>query len=88
MQEAITKLYVRWNRARAVEHVDAYARAVLVRVFLAERRSGWARRVSTGLVPDLPGPGADPDAAVDLGAALAGLPPRQRATLVLRFSAI
>ena len=70
---------------RAVEHPDAYARAVLIRAFLTERRSSWARRVSTGPVPDRPAPGVDHDAEVDLRAALAGLPPRQRATLVLRF---
>ncbi|HEV2375130.1 MAG TPA: SigE family RNA polymerase sigma factor [Streptosporangiaceae bacterium] len=85
VQGAITKLYVRWNRARAVEHVDAYARAVLVREFLSDRRSGWARRVMTGPVPDLAEPGTDHDAAVDLRDALAGLPARQRATVVLRF---
>jgi RNA polymerase sigma-70 factor (sigma-E family) len=85
VQDAITRLYARWSRARAVEHVDAYARAVLVREFLSERRSGWARRVTTGPVPDRPVTSTDHEAAVDLRAALAGLPPRQRATLVLRF---
>src|SRR5262249_1014691 len=65
--------------------VGVDARGVLVREFLRERRSGWARRVSPGPVPDRAGPSADHDAAVDLRAALAGLPPRQRATLVLRF---
>jgi RNA polymerase sigma-70 factor (sigma-E family) len=85
VQDTITKLYAHWARARAVEHVEAYSRTVLVRQFLAERRSGWARRVSVGLVPDRPGPSADHEAAVDLRAALTGLPPRQRATLVLRF---
>jgi hypothetical protein len=58
---------VRWNRARAVEHVDAYARVVLIREFLTERRSGWARRVTavssaSGMGPAFrqwhgPGPG-------------------------------
>ncbi len=85
VQDAVTRLYVRWNRTREIEHVDAYARVVLVREFLSERRSGWARRVTTGPVPDLPGPSADHDSAVDLRAALAALPARQRATLVLRY---
>jgi RNA polymerase sigma-70 factor (sigma-E family) len=85
VQGAFIRLYLRWNRARAVEHVDAYARTVLVREFLREQRSGWARRVTTGLVPDRPGPSPDHDAAVDVRAAMAGLPARQRATLVLRF---
>jgi RNA polymerase sigma-70 factor (sigma-E family) len=86
VQSAITRLYVRWNRVRTIEHIDAYVRVVLVRQFLSEQRSGWARRVSTsGQVPDLPGHSADHDAALDLRSALAELPSRQRATLVLRF---
>jgi RNA polymerase sigma-70 factor (sigma-E family) len=86
VQCAITKLYVHWSRARALEHTDSYARTVLVREFLSERRSGWARRVSVGaLLPDVAAAGADHDAALDVRSALAGLPARQRATLVLRF---
>jgi RNA polymerase sigma-70 factor (sigma-E family) len=85
VQDTITRLYARWWRVRTVEHVEAYARTVLVRQFLTERRSGWVRRVTIGPVPDRPGPGADHEAALDLRAALTGLPPRQRATLVLRF---
>jgi RNA polymerase sigma-70 factor (sigma-E family) len=86
VQGAITKLYVRWNRARAADHIDAYAHVVLVREFLGERRSGWSRRVAVdGQVPDRPGRSEDHDTALDLRAALATLPQRQRATLVLRF---
>src|SRR5260221_13545325 len=44
VQAAITKLYVHWGRARRADHVDAYARAVLVHEFVHERRSRWARR--------------------------------------------
>jgi RNA polymerase sigma-70 factor (sigma-E family) len=86
VQDAITRLYARWDRARTLDHIDAYARTVLVRAFLAERRSGWARRVTVGAqLPDLAAVGGDADAAMDLRAALAALPPRQRATVVLRF---
>ena len=86
VQGAITKLYIGWNRARAADRIDGYAHVVLVREFLGERRSGWSRRVAVdGLVPDLPGRGEDHDTALDLRAALATLPRRQRATLVLRF---
>jgi RNA polymerase sigma-70 factor (sigma-E family) len=86
VQGAITKLYIGWNRARAADHIDAYVHVVLVREFLGERRSGWSRRVAVdGLVPDLPGRSEDHDTALDLRSALATLPRRQRATLVLRF---
>ncbi len=86
VQAAITRLYVRWDRARTLEHVDGYARMILVREYLGERRSGWARRVALdAAVPDTPGPVPDRDTALDLRAALASLPPRQRATVVLRY---
>jgi DNA-directed RNA polymerase specialized sigma24 family protein len=62
-------------------------RTILIRAFLAERRSAWTRRVALfSAYPELPGaPDPDPDTRLDVRAALASLPPRQRATLVLRF---
>jgi RNA polymerase sigma-70 factor (sigma-E family) len=86
VQAAITKLYVHWSRARAADHIDAYARTVLVHEFIGERRSAWARRVRLDGQVTSAGAGlADYDALLDLRAALAAVPPRQRATLVLRF---
>jgi RNA polymerase sigma-70 factor (sigma-E family) len=86
VQAAITKLYVHWGRAREMDHTDAYARAIVVREFLSERRTGWARRVSLdAALPDQPAATADHDAALDVRSALTALPPGQRATLVLRF---
>jgi RNA polymerase sigma-70 factor (sigma-E family) len=86
VQAAITRLYVHWGRASALDHTDAYTRTILVREFLGERRAGWARRVSLlPEAPDRPGLPPDRDAALDVRAALAAIPPRQRATLVLRF---
>ena len=86
VQAAITRLYVHWGRARAADHIDAYARTVLVHEFLDERRSAWARRVSLDArVTQVPAVAADHDALLDLRVALAAVPPRQRATLVLRF---
>jgi RNA polymerase sigma-70 factor (sigma-E family) len=86
VQAAITKLYVHWGRAGAVERTDAYTRTILVREFLIERRSGWARRVSLRPgVPDEAGPVSDIESLLDLRAAMTTLPARQRATLVLRF---
>lgn len=86
VQAALTKLYVHWGRARAATHPDAYARAVLVHEFIHEQRSGWATRVRlVGRLRDAPAATVDHDAILDLRAALAALPPRRRATLVLRF---
>jgi RNA polymerase sigma-70 factor (sigma-E family) len=86
VQAAITRLYLYWDRARRMEHPDAYLRTILVREFLAERRSGWVTRVAlVGPAPEKAAPAADVEVALDMIAALASLPPRQRATLVLRF---
>ncbi len=51
------------------------------------RNAAWTRRVALfSAYPELPGKAeADPDTRLDVRAALASLPPRQRATLVLRF---
>jgi RNA polymerase sigma-70 factor (sigma-E family) len=86
VQTAITSLYVHWRRASTMESIDGYARTILVRAFLSERRGGWARRVTlVAQLPDPPAPVPDAAGALDVRAALASLPPRQRATLVLRF---
>ncbi len=86
VQASVTKLYVHWHRARQAASVDAYVRTIIVREFLHDRRSAWARRVMLGsLLPDQPAADLDADAAIDLRAAIAALPTRQRAVLVLRY---
>ncbi|MEV1288204.1 SigE family RNA polymerase sigma factor [Micromonospora sp. NPDC049679] len=88
VQQAITRLYLKWKRAREADNLDAYAHTVLVRVFLDEKRLSWSRVRLVGAVPERPSPAstAVEDRAV-LRAALAQVPPRQRAVLVLRFLA-
>ena len=46
VQSAITRLYTHWGRARDAASIDAYTRTIMVRVFISERRSAWARRVT------------------------------------------
>ncbi len=87
VQQTITNLYVSWAKARAARNIDAYVRTMLVRSFIDERRLAWARVRLFGAVPEPPPtPMADDveDRAV-LREALAKVPKRQRAVLVLRF---
>jgi RNA polymerase sigma-70 factor (sigma-E family) len=87
VQQTFTTLYLAWRRARTVAHLDGYVRAMLVRVFLNEKRRAWSRRVDlTGSLPERAAPaGPDVEDRTVLRAALSTLPPRQRAVLVLRF---
>lgn len=90
VQSAITKLYVNWSRAAAVQHRDAYTRTILVNCYLTEQRTTWWRRVLPRAEPDeqiadeAPAD-RDPDLRLDLRTALAALPVGQRTALVLRF---
>ena len=86
VQETLTKLYVHWPRIHQMDNLDAYVHRILIRVFLDERRRGWWKVALPGWLPE-PAPGA-PGGTEDrhvLRAALAKLPPRQQAVVVLRF---
>ena len=85
VQAALVKLYVAWPRIRESEPPDAYAHRVLVRCYLDERRRPWRRESPVDTVDDNAAPGRPSDDLLDLRAALAQLPRRQRATLLLRF---
>lgn len=88
VQETITKLYLHWRRAIRAHNLDAYTRQILVHTFLDERRLRWAQVRLTGEPPEpSPARSENPSEAVAVRAALAGLPPKQRAVLVLRFLA-
>jgi RNA polymerase sigma-70 factor (sigma-E family) len=87
VQLTFTKLYRVWRRIERHQTLDQYARRVLLRAFLDERRRPWRREVPTEVIdPPLPAaPVGSPDDRIVLKAALGHLPPRQRAVIVLRF---
>ncbi|GEB61041.1 SigE family RNA polymerase sigma factor [Streptomyces gardneri] len=86
-QTTLAKLYQHWRRAGAADHPYAYAKTVLTRTFLSERRRGLRDLlVLTRTGGTAPAPAADhADLRVTLLAALAELPPRARAMVVLRY---
>lgn len=84
LQAAFVKLYRVWPRLRD-ETAEAYARQVLVRTYLAERRLRRSHEVPTSTVPDRAGPDPDNASRLDVQRALAALPVKQRAVIVLRY---
>jgi len=89
VQNSIIKLYVQWPQAEKIENLDGYARRIVVNAFLSEQRSPWWRRVvlrhEESEVESGSAAVAEAETALDLADALAAIPPRQRATIVLRY---
>lgn len=87
VQTALTKIYVSWSAFRRADNPDGYLRRVLVNAFLTERRRAWWRfeRPSDRL-PDRPAAQHGPaDLDPELSRALADLPRKMRAVVILRF---
>ncbi|MEU4803173.1 SigE family RNA polymerase sigma factor [Actinosynnema sp. NPDC023587] len=87
VQTTFAKLYVAWSRIDRHESLDAYTRQTLVRTFVSELRRGWFRRERVSeSTPDTAGVGrGSAEDRLVLLEALAKVPPRQRAVLVLRY---
>ena len=88
LQESLVKLYLAWSRVRKEGREEAYARRIIVRADLDDRRRPWRRRrvlTSEGDLARVPArralPTEDRSALFD---ALQQLPPMQRRTVVLR----
>ncbi|MET9002329.1 SigE family RNA polymerase sigma factor [Amycolatopsis sp. NPDC004169] len=84
VQAMFVQLYRRWRRVRPGT-VDAYARRILLNLFLAGRRVSGREYVTSSVPERASPPGRDSSLRLDVERALAGLTPRQRAMVVLRF---
>lgn len=83
-QTALAKLYASWGRLEWLDSPVGYAKKVLLRTFLDHQR----RRGSRELVVESPPDSViefNPDLRITLLDALAQLPPRDRAIVVLRY---
>jgi RNA polymerase sigma-70 factor (sigma-E family) len=90
LQTALAKTYLSWDRIREREALDGYVRRIMVNT----QTSWWRRRKvdehPTDELPERPQDGRDDFADAmslhdALWTALAGLPKRQRAMVVLRY---
>jgi RNA polymerase sigma-70 factor (sigma-E family) len=93
VQNCLIRMYGAWCRIEQPDGVDAYVRRVLLRCWLSERRVTWRRLESRhSPVPDHVDERADPTQGVEsahfrevLRRALAEIPDRQRAAVILRY---
>ena len=86
VQATLTKTYLRWSAVRSAREVDTYVRAILVKCFLSDRRLAWSRVRLVAATPETAArPVDDAEDRAVLAGALAQLPKRQRAVIVLRF---
>lgn len=85
LQTALAKSYLAWGRIRH-DDPEGYVRKVLANTHASWWRRKWRGEAATEVLPES---AYDAHAGVDdrlaLAAALRGLPPRQRAVIVLRF---
>lgn len=83
LQTALAKAWVSWGRVE--EQPEAYVRRILINTYSTWWRRRWNGEVPTEVLPEGKSAAPDPGADCELRAALARLPRRQRAVLVLRF---
>jgi RNA polymerase sigma-70 factor (sigma-E family) len=87
VQTTFVKLYRAWNRVAERDTMDAYTRQILVRTYLDEARRGFffREKVTAERTERVAPPAGSTEDRLVLLHALAAVPPRQRAALVLRF---
>jgi RNA polymerase sigma-70 factor (sigma-E family) len=83
-QQGLAKMYVAWRRVRPDGRL-AYARRVVVNECLSHLRRKRPETPYESIPDRVDGATAYQEAVLDLDAALALLPPRQRAIVALRF---
>jgi RNA polymerase sigma-70 factor (sigma-E family) len=84
-QTALAKVFVSWRKIRRQDAVQAYATRTLVNSYLARKRLKSSGEVLSGWLPELPAETAAPETRMVVLDALATLPPRSRAVVVLRY---
>jgi RNA polymerase sigma-70 factor (sigma-E family) len=86
LQTALARAYPRWSRVRR-DDPEGYVRKIMVNTWCSWWRRRWRGEVPALQLPEVAGPDrfTEVDQRQALRAALAQLPPRQRAVVVLRY---
>jgi RNA polymerase sigma-70 factor (sigma-E family) len=84
-QTALAKVFVSWRKIRRQDAVPAYTHRILVNTYLAHRRLKRTGEFLTAWFPDSPVLPPAPETRMLLLDALATLPSRARAVVVLRY---
>jgi RNA polymerase sigma-70 factor (sigma-E family) len=86
LQTALARAYQRWSRIRS-DNPEAYVKKIMVNTWSSWWRRRWRAEVPTDTVPETPARDQyrDVDRRELVRTALARLPSRQRAVLILRY---
>lgn len=87
VQSALATTWSHWRSLQSMAAAEAYTRTCMARLATSWWRRRWRAEVPTENVPEAAGrsPYDDVDVAHAVTRALAKLPPRQRAVVVLRY---
>ena len=85
VQSALAKVFVAWRRIQRQDAAHAYATRTLMNCYLADRRLKRPAEILTDRLPESAFSESAPETRMVVLAALATLPPKARAVVVLRY---
>jgi RNA polymerase sigma-70 factor (sigma-E family) len=85
VQTTLAKMFVSWRKIKRQEAEHAYAARTLVNTYLADKRLKRNEEIITNRLPEHPIQSSSPETRIVVLNALATLPPRSRAVVVLRY---
>jgi RNA polymerase sigma-70 factor (sigma-E family) len=84
-QATLVKMFASWRRINRRDAADAYATRTLVNTYLADRRRKRVGEILTDSLPERSVQAQTPEVRVLVLNALATLPPKARAVVILRY---
>lgn len=85
VQTTLTKVFVSWRKIRRADAAHAYAARTLVNAYLTDKRLKRTGEIATDRLPERPAESLAPETRIVVLDALATLPPKGRAVVVLRY---